>query len=190
MWQPSLLTGHIERIVISDDAAGQIVLYPSLLSLKQASDCFSALRAEVRWSAHRRPMYDRVVDVPRLTASFRLSGDPPPAVRIIAERAVARLGCRFTSAGLNLYRDEHDSVAWHSDADVPLESTIAIVSLGDSRRMMLRRKGNSTKRSLTCELPSGSVLALGPGSQTTWEHRIPKETRTVGPRISVVLRNT
>ena len=73
---------------------------------------------EVPWQAERRQMYDSVVDVPWLTR-FYAEGEP-------LSRSSRRPGtpCRPitpvnsvspSTAGMCLYRDGRDSVAWHGD---------------------------------------------------------------------------
>ncbi len=81
---------------------------------------YAALRRDVAWRAERRQMYDSVVDVPRL---LRFYGDgealPHPALTqardALSAHYARELGEPFTTAGLCLYRDGHDSVAWHGD---------------------------------------------------------------------------
>ena len=85
-----------------------------------ADELYAALRQEVPWHAERRQMYDSIVDVPRLQC-FYGEGDPLPHPALVECRdALSRhyareLGEPFVTAGLCLYRDGHDSVAWHGD---------------------------------------------------------------------------
>ena len=75
---------------------------------------------EVPWQAERRQMYDSVVDVPRLTR-FYAEGEPLPRPILAQARDAlsahysGELGEPFTTAGMCLYRDGRDSVAWHGD---------------------------------------------------------------------------
>ena len=63
---------------------------------------------------------------------------------------------------------------------------VAIVSLGDPRRLALRpRLGGA---SLSLEMGHGDLLVMGGSCQRTWEHAVPKTARPVGPRISVQFR--
>lgn len=65
-------------------------------------------------------MYERVVDVPRLLAFYRV-GEPLPhpvldeARQALSAHYAAELGEPFATAGLCHYRDGRDSVAWHGD---------------------------------------------------------------------------
>src|SRR5215470_10176178 len=91
-------------------------------------------------------MYERVVDVPRLL-SFYDEGRPLPhpaleaARRALDEHYGAELGEPFRTAGLCLYRDGRDSVAWHGDTigrGSTQDTMVAIVSVGTARPLLLR----------------------------------------------------
>ena len=99
------------------------------------------------------------------------------------------LGEPFTTAGLCLYRDGRDSVAWHGDTigRGRMEDTmVAIVSLGSPRHLMLRPRGGGA--TIRQQLGHGDLVVMGGSCQRTWEHAIPKTSRSVGPRISVQFR--
>jgi alkylated DNA repair dioxygenase AlkB len=162
------------------------------------TDCdafFDELAATTPWRAERRPMYDRVVDVPRLVSFFDLTTEAPPHPRIeeLASRLNARygdeLGEPFTTAGLCLYRDGNDSVAWHGDKigrGRSEDTMVAIVSLGSRRVFALRPRGGG--RSLRLPQGHGDLLVMGGSCQRTWEHSVPKTTMACGPRISIQFR--
>ena len=88
--------------------------------LSGADTLFERLVRAVPWRAERRQMYERVVDVPRL---LRFYGEeetlPHPmltgARQALNEYYAPALGEPFTTAGMCLYRDGRDSVAWHGD---------------------------------------------------------------------------
>jgi alkylated DNA repair dioxygenase AlkB len=99
------------------------------------------------------------------------------------------LGEPFTTAGLCLYRDGNDSVAWHGDKigrSASEDTMIAIVSLGATRVFALRPRGGGS--SLRLAHRHGDLLVMGGSCQRTWEHAIPKTARPVGPRISIQFR--
>jgi alkylated DNA repair dioxygenase AlkB len=176
--------------VVADDETGKIVYTPDVFSHEETARMFAALRDEIPWESDRRWMYDREVDVPRLVAHY---GEPPfPSIlEEIRARIEPFVHVRIERIGLNFYRDEHDSVAWHNDRIAVFGSapTIALVSFGATRRMLLRTKPVvARKRSLNLDLEAGSLLVMQGASQLNWEHAIPKERRPIGPRISVALR--
>lgn len=178
-----------ECVQLFADAEGGARYWPSIIAPEIAERWFAELMA-LQWTAMRRPMYDREVDVPRLLFHRRLD-DPacPPLLQDILRAVQARLPAPYTAAGLNLYRDGSDSVAMHGDKLGMLSRghPIAIVSLGAPRRMNLRERHGARQRH-ALELAPGSLLGMSHASQTTHEHGIPKTTRAVGPRMSVVFR--
>jgi alkylated DNA repair dioxygenase AlkB len=159
-----------------------------------ADALFERLAAAVPWRAEKRYMYDRVVEVPRLLC-FYAEGQPLPdpvldeARRRLDDHYRAELREPFRSAGLCLYRDGRDSVAWHGDTTgrgSTQDTMVAIVSLGAPRSLLLRPRGGG--RALRHELGHGDLLVMGGSCQRTWEHAVPKTARAVGPRISVQFR--
>ncbi|MFF4578550.1 alpha-ketoglutarate-dependent dioxygenase AlkB [Streptomyces sp. NPDC001389] len=163
--------------------------------LAGADALFEHLAAGVPWRAERRQMYEREVEVPRLLAFYR-AGDPlPHPVLTEARDALGRhyapeLGEPFVTAGLCLYRDGRDSVAWHGDRNgrsATEDTLVAILSVGDPRDLVLRpRDGGPTL--LRLPLGHGDLVVMGGSCQRTMEHAVPKTARAVGPRISVQFR--
>lgn len=160
-----------------------------------ADTLFERLQAVVPWQAERRPMYDRVVDVPRLL-SFYDETDPLPDPALDAAKAAldehyaGELGEPFATAGLCLYRDGRDSVAWHGDRigrGSTEDTMVALIVLGAPRALLLRPRGGGGP-TLRHDLGHGDLLVMGGSCQRTWEHAVPKTARPVGPRISVQFR--
>jgi alkylated DNA repair dioxygenase AlkB len=142
------------------------------------------------WGQRTRRMYDQRVLEPRLTAPWNLQSGAPLEPRILDEVRLA-LGARyavlFDSAGFNFYRDGQDSVAWHGDRirkeiEAPI---VALLSIGEPRKFLLRRKGGGPSRALM--LGRGDLLITGGKTQRNWEHSVPKVARA-GPRISIAYR--
>jgi alkylated DNA repair dioxygenase AlkB len=153
-----------------------------------------ALLHDVDWRAERREMYEREVDVPRLLRWYG-DGEPLPhpllteARRLLTAHYAAELGEPFVTAGMCLYRDGRDSVAWHGDTNgraSRIDTMVAIVSFGSPRPLLLRPRGGGS--SLRFPLGHGDLIVMGGSCQRTWEHAIPKTARTVGPRVSVQFR--
>ncbi len=161
-----------------------------------ADPLFLRLRADVPWRAERREMYDRMVDVPRLLCFYDETDELPDPALADARHALSahyagELGEPFTTAGLCYYRDGRDSVAWHGDrlGRGRLENTmVAIVSLGEHRRLSMRPRDGGSPTSFT--LGHGDLVVMGGTCQRTWEHAVLKTARPVGPRISVQFRPT
>ena len=141
------------------------------------------------WRSGERPMYDRIVAIPRLTAWWRTPFEDAPAIiTTLRDALAARYDTDFTSCGCNLYRDGGDSVAWHGDridTRVPLHH-IAIVSVGEPRKLLLRPKGGGASRRF--DLGEGDLFVMGGTCQRTFEHCVPK-VAAAGPRISITFRH-
>jgi alkylated DNA repair dioxygenase AlkB len=162
--------------------------------LHGADALFQRLVDRVPWRAERRQMYDRVVDVPRLLC-FYGEGEPLPDPALDAARRAldghyaAELGEPFRTAGLCLYRDGRDSVAWHGDTigrGSTEDTMVAIVSVGAPRALLLRPRGGGRTRRY--EVGHGDLIVMGGSCQRTWEHAVPKTARPTGPRISIQFR--
>ncbi len=180
------------EMVLVDDDRGRIVYTPGFVPRDVADDWFFSLRSVVDWQSQRRLMYDREVDVPRLTAHFDLDppeAERPPAIGEAARRVREALGVGYNSVGLNRYRNGDDSVAPHNDhLDMLIKGEpIALVSLGATRRMAIRAKRRPA-RSLNVELEAGSLLVMSYATQLHYTHGIPKTEELVGERISLAFR--
>jgi alkylated DNA repair dioxygenase AlkB len=187
---------RIERTTLSRGA--WIDVLPGWLT--GADTLFDRLAAGVPWRAERRPMYDRVVAVPRLLR-FYGEGEPLPDPVLAEARSLldahyaAELRERFRTAGLCYYRDGRDSVAWHGDTvgrGSSEDTMVAILSVGEPRMLALRPRpgGSSGPVGSTIRYPlgHGDLIVMGGSCQRTWEHAIPKASGRVGPRISIQFR--
>lgn len=184
------LAGSVRRTVLGHGA--WVDVRPGWLP--GADALFGKLLRTVPWRAERRPMYDRIVDVPRLLC-FYGEGEPLPDPALTAARdALSRyylpeLGEELVTAGLCLYRDGRDSVAWHGDRTGrgrTQDTVVAIVSLGTARPLLLRPRGGGP--ALRHDLGHGDLLVMGGSCQRTWEHAVPKSARVSGARVSVQFR--
>jgi alkylated DNA repair dioxygenase AlkB len=179
--------------------------------LAGSAELFSRLAQRVPWRAERRQMYERTVDVPRLLCFYAEDvALPDPALDacrdLLSAHYQAELGEPFRTAGLCLYRDGRDSVAWHGDTigrGSSEDTMVAILSFGAARPLLLRpRSGaagaaaagavsgatNGMSGTLRYQLGHGDLLVMGGSCQRTWEHAVPKSAHTTGPRISVQFR--
>lgn len=161
--------------------------------LPDADAVFAALVREVPWRAEHRRMYERVVAVPRLVHTYAAEAPLPHPSLTHAREALSahyadELGEPFRTAGCCYYRDGRDSVAWHGDTigrGATHDTMVAIVSVGDPRRLALRPRGGGP--ALSFETGHGDLLVMGGSCQRTWEHAVPKVAHA-GPRISVQFR--
>jgi alkylated DNA repair dioxygenase AlkB len=187
-----LLFRPVERALV-DDERGRIAYTPCFVDAPTADAWFAELRDRLEWKAERRRMYDREVDVPRLTAHFRLDDEdgpsPPSLLYDAADRIASATSVSFNSVGLNFYRDARDSVAPHNDHlnELVPGFPIALLSLGSNRRMTIRAK-EPPRRAMHVDLEPGSLLLMSYETQLHYTHGIPKTKDEVGPRISLAFR--
>jgi alkylated DNA repair dioxygenase AlkB len=178
--------------VLTDDERGRIVYTPRFVDAATAAAWFAELRDAVSWRAERRMMYEREVDVPRLTGHYRLdppAGSTPRAIFDAARRVIDALGVPFNGVGLNLYRDGRDSVAPHNDHlnEIRKGFPIALVSLGATRRMTIRAKAEP-RTVMHVDLEPGSLFVMDYATQLHYTHGVPKTAEAVGARISLAFR--
>jgi alkylated DNA repair dioxygenase AlkB len=197
-WQPSLLEGPNE-IAIDESFAGL-----SRIQLDDESwldfapewvagseQLFAELVDSMDWGQRSRHIYDKVVQEPRLTSSWRASsGDPlrPQILEIMRAVLSKRYEIDFDSVGLNLYRDGRDSVARHRDkiSKEVEDPIVVLVSIGERRKFLVRRYGGGPSQSFM--LGAGDLLVTGGKFQREWEHSLPK-VKQAGPRMSIAFRH-
>jgi alkylated DNA repair dioxygenase AlkB len=153
-----------------------------------ADTLLDALVDTVDWKQGRRPMYDRVLDDPRLSRWYAVGSElPHPALEMIRRALEAQLDVPLLTIGLNYYRDGNDSVAWHADRELRdlADTRIAIVTLGARRPFLVRPTGGGKSHDI--KPGSGDLLVMGGACQMHWQHCVPKAKRA-GPRISCSLR--
>jgi alkylated DNA repair dioxygenase AlkB len=63
---------------------------------------------------------------------------------------------------------------------------VVLVSLGETRRFLVRPHGGGRSRALS--LGGGDLLVTGGRFQREWEHAVPKVAKA-GPRISIAFRH-
>lgn len=148
---------------------------------------YQDLAASADWKQGRRLMYDRTVNVPRLTAPAPAGGSSAALLQDLSAVLAGSYGVTFENITLAWYRDGNDSVAPHGDRIGRLcdDTVIAIVSVGAPRRFLLHPVAGG--RSMTFSPGWGDLLVMGGSCQRTWLHSVPKLTRA-DPRISIQFR--
>lgn len=141
------------------------------------------------WNAERRVMFQRLVDVPRLTAAAPLDSDVSPLLRAMSFALSERYQLELNQISLAWYRDGNDSVAMHGDRMGPLRdnTVVAILSVGEPRRFVMRQAQG--EKSLCLNPGYGDLVVMGGSCQRTWLHGVPKQAQA-GPRIAIMFRQT
>ncbi|GAA4025930.1 alpha-ketoglutarate-dependent dioxygenase AlkB family protein [Actimicrobium antarcticum] len=113
-----------------------------------------------------------------------------PALRQIRDDVEHAAGCRFNTVLLNLYRDQHDSMGWHSDDESVLGDApvIASLSLGATRLFQLRHKNRRDLNTVSLALDDGSLLLMAGSTQRFWKHALGKSRQHCEARINLTFR--
>jgi alkylated DNA repair dioxygenase AlkB len=179
---------------------GNVVYEPAFFSKIEADNFLLLLQEEISWKQEPIILFGKKIMQPRLTA---WTGEKPytysgitmqpqnfgPCMQAIKNKVAAFTQCSFNTALLNLYRNGTDSMGWHRDNEQALgpEPIIASISFGAVREFQFRHY--QTKEHLQkIPLAHGSLLIMRGQTNTFWEHRIPKTTRPLQPRINITFR--
>lgn len=115
----------------------------------------------------------------------------PWSQQLLAIKSALETTCAssFNSVLLNYYRDQQDSMGWHSDDEAELGAmpVIASLTLGADREFALKHKTRKELR-YKIRLKHGSLLIMQGTTQAHWLHAIAKEKDAVGPRINLTFR--
>jgi alkylated DNA repair dioxygenase AlkB len=181
---------------------GMVEYHDRWLEPAQADACMDALIEEIEWERRWITMFGKRIMQPRLVA---FQGDPgvrytysadvhaargwDPTVASLRDRLEEGCGLRFNSVLLNLYRDGSDAMGWHADDERELGNnpSIASISLGATRRFVLRSKADRTTR-FELEPAHGSLIVMRGALQHHWQHQVPRTRNSVGPRVNLTFR--
>jgi nicotinamidase-related amidase len=157
-----------------------------------ASLDFESIKNEITWSQ----MYQRGSPVPRLIAiqCTQADGGRPlyrhpadeqpveqnwtPTVENIRGYLSDKLNQEFNHALIQYYRDGEDNIGEHSDKtlDIKIGTVIVNFSIGATRTMTLRRKGEHS-RVQQVPMHDNSVFCLGWETNKRWMHAIRPDKR-------------
>ncbi|WP_394777736.1 alpha-ketoglutarate-dependent dioxygenase AlkB family protein [Undibacterium sp.] len=169
----------------------------------ESAHYMDTLLNETEWRHERITVWGKEHWQPRLTAwygddssNYSYSGlslernSWTPALLQIKADIEALSGYRFNSVLLNLYRDENDSVGWHSDNEAELGSqpVIASLSFGQTRTFKMKHKNRPELKTTSIQLTDGSLLLMAGATQRFWQHAVDKEKKHMEPRINLTFR--
>lgn len=188
----------LDAIPIED---GELYFMPWLPLAQDPQTVMRRLVDETPWRAESITLYGKVMLQPRLIAwhgepqaRYRYSGttfEPQPFTPLqldIKQAVEAATGRTFNSVLLNYYRNEHDSMGFHSDDERELgrDPAIASVSFGAARTLILKHK--TLPKTVKIALGDGSLLLMAGAMQHHWRHGINKEKTPRDARISLTFR--
>lgn len=172
-----------------------------LYSVEEATELFTVLQQSLDWRHDDIRMFGKTMKVPRLQAwysdneltyrysNMTLASKPWTAtLATLKERISDYCQHDFNAVLVNLYRDQRDSVSWHSDDEAELGNMpiIASLSLGAARDFQLKHIDNKEK--LTLSLSTGSLLIMRGDTQRFWQHCVPKRAKEIEARINLTFR--
>ena len=138
------------------------------------------------WEQRTRWMYDKKVDEPRLTAEYPVIADAPhPVFGYLAGALTTHYETPYERLWMNWYRDNNDGTGWHADrpADRRPEATIPVLSLGATRRFLIRPAGGGPSTPFT--VSGGDLIVMGGRCQKDWQHMVPKQRTNAAGRMSL-----
>ncbi|MES2592651.1 MAG: alpha-ketoglutarate-dependent dioxygenase AlkB [Bacteroidota bacterium] len=180
-----------------------ITLYEHFFTKAESDQLYNILIEKTIWQQDHIKLYGKKIALPRLTAwygntneHYHYSGISMPInnwtedLLFIKARIEIYTKNNFTGVLLNYYRDGQDSVGWHSDDEKELGTNpvIASVSLGETRLFQMRSLTDKKIKKVDIPLTHGSLLIMKGATQHFWEHRVPKTTKAVSPRINLTFR--
>lgn len=196
------MTDSVSRTVQEgwfDIPDGRLFWLPHFILQAEADNYFQRLSEELNWRQETIRMFGRDVLQPRLQAwcgdaVYTYSGltmkpqSWTPTLLAIKAACEKVSEVRFNSVLANLYRDGQDYMGWHRDNEPELgvQPVIASVSLGESRRFILKHM--ETKQKLEFNLESGSLLVMAGNTQQCWVHSVPKTRKPKAGRINLTFR--
>ena len=156
---------------------GEVFYFGKILPKKQREAYFEKLLTSIEWAQDEVIIFGKRIVTKRMTGWY---GED-----LVEENT----GLEFNSCLLNLYHSGEEGMSWHSDAEAELgkDPAIASLSLGATRKFMLKHKTSREKISL--ELESGSLLLMQGETQKNWLHSLPKTKKVKEPRINLTFRN-
>jgi alkylated DNA repair dioxygenase AlkB len=174
---------------------------PRWMAGAEADRLHANLLDQLAWEQRAIVLFGRPILQPRLiawagTIGYRYSGQTleprpfTPGVATLLERARERAGVPLNHVLVNRYRDGGDSMGLHADDEPELgpDPVVASVSLGRSRRFVLRPRRKSLGEPVALDLGHGALLVMGGTCQRHYVHGVPRQPGLRGERISLTFR--
>ena len=180
---------------------GELRYSAAWLEALDADRCLDELLADQAWSSDRIRMFGKTIVTDRKVIwfgdeglSYTYSGVKKqplawnPVVQGLKSLVEQEVGCGFNSCLANLYHHGGEGMGWHSDDEPELGPcpTIAVISLGATRKFKLKHKATGTVVDVMLE--HGSLTVMSGQCQECWRHTLAKSARVAEPRISLTFR--
>lgn len=157
----------------------QIMHYKDFLSKEDTSIYFASLMG-IPW---KKVPWKSGGYLPRKVYSYMPKSSPRINVlETLSSHVELLFNTKVLSIWCNLYEDGKDWAPFHQDS---YGSDVYTISFGSTRRCIFESIETGEKTEYLLE--DGDVLFFTPAYDEKHKHSIPKTTKVVGPRISVVL---
>lgn len=181
--------------------SGEVNYFGAIMSVKKANNCFEILLNDIEWKNYVAILFGKRIETKRKVSWY---GDKPfeytysnttkkalvwtKELKELKELVEQITGATFNSCLLNLYHNESEGMAWHSDAEKKLKKNGAIASLsfGSERKFAFKHK--TTKEKISMVLCHGGLLVMKGTTQANWLHRLPPTKFKKGIRINLTFR--
>jgi len=170
-------------------------------SAAETKALLNELTQNLAWRHDDIKMFGKLMKIPRLQAwygdnnlSYRysnitLTAKPWTAhLQTIKEKVSDYCHHDFNAVLANLYRNQHDSVGWHSDDEPELGPMPIIASLSFGAEREFQLKHIITKEKVSIVLAPGSLLIMRGNTQHNWQHCLPKRTKAITSRVNLTFR--
>lgn len=182
--------------LLFDEKYGTYYLHPFV---GQKADDLENHLLNLNWETKRAARHEYFMSDLKLDYSY--GGDKivynakpfTPEVRELTNDLNRFLGTNFNACFLNKYDDEKQHLGWHADDFAGMDNLqpIAVISFGAEREIWVKEQNYKgvippEQRIL---LNRGSLFIMPPGYQDNFYHKIPKNDRPCGWRISLTFRS-
>jgi len=180
---------------------GEVNYYGVLFSIEVANGYFKKLLNSINWKNDVAILFGKRIETKRKVAWY---GDKPFEYTYSNTKKTALVwstellelkniveqttGEKFNSCLLNLYHNESEGMAWHSDGEKKLKKNGAIASLSFGAERNFAFKHKVTKEKVSLILNHGSLLVMKGRTQSNWLHRLPPTKHKKGIRINLTFR--
>jgi alkylated DNA repair dioxygenase AlkB len=180
---------------------GEVNYYGVVMKIKDADKYYQCLLDTIKWRNDEAVLFGKRIITKRKVAwygdkSFEYGYSNTTKVALPWTNELLELKKltekltreSYNSCLLNLYHNESEGMAWHSDAEKKLKKNGAIASLSFGAERKFAFKHKTTKEKVSVVLNHGSLLVMKGSTQTNWLHRLPPTKFKKGVRINLTFR--
>ncbi|NQY28583.1 MAG: alpha-ketoglutarate-dependent dioxygenase AlkB [Flavobacteriaceae bacterium] len=181
--------------------SGEVNYFGAIMSVKMANHYFEILLNDIDWKNDEAILFGKRIITKRKVAwygdeqfEYEYSNTTKKALpwtkALLSLKSLAEenTGEKFNSCLLNLYHNQTEGMAWHSDAEKKLKRNGAIASLSFGAERTFSFKHKVSKEKISVVLSNGSLLVMKGKTQTNWLHRLPPTKYKKGIRINLTFR--